>query len=840
MPEPMLPGRGPGQAGRLVVELCHGDVAGSYCGLVFSQLGYRVVKVEPPGGDPLRVAGPWIAAGRSARHEYLDAGKQSVELDVSCPEDAALRASLLSSADCVIFSAQGDTEAVNAEQMAVAARQPSLVRVVTSPFGLTGPYRNLPQTDITDWAASGYLYINGEPDREPLMGGGPFPAYTAGLTATIGALAVLRQVRNGGVGRLVDVSTFEAMAALHQWTITQYTYTGWIKRRAGNRHAETHHPVAFLDCADGWICIAAAGSVQWERLADLVGKPELVTDPRFQTSGERYDHADEVDELLAPWLQARTAATAALEVQQARVPAGVVYELHQVLSDEHLRSRGFLHEVEIDGRPLVTAGPAVVLGKHYQPSTAPALDADGSAIRAEFAPAATPSPPARPGRPAPGRPVPTDPLADVRVLDLTRAWAGPLAGRFLADLGAEVIHVEYSTARGAGVAGPNGFPEGVDEEWSWGDLPEASIRAGIFADADPGDEPWNRQASFNKLNRGKKSLCLDLHDPEGSETFRRLVAESDVVLENYSPRGAIGLGVVFDLLREVNPRIVVVSVSGYGHTGPSCDRVALGPIIEAESGLAALTGHRRGGPTKLGAAMPDAIAGLNGAIAIIAALEERDATGEGQYVDISMLESFVAIGGEYLLATSAAGRAPSRRGNRSADWSPQGVYRCSGEDEWIGVAVRTTSEWHRLVDLVGAPPLTDPRFVDLSVRIREQPYIDRLVGAWTQTRSKWEAGQALRTSGIAAMPVLTNADLVHDPHLNERGFITEWEQPGVGTRLYPGRPIRFDPPLADPLRPSAPLGADNRSILRDLLGYSEARIDALAERGVLVERPEGE
>jgi crotonobetainyl-CoA:carnitine CoA-transferase CaiB-like acyl-CoA transferase len=318
------------------------------------------------------------------------------------------------------------------------------------------------------------------------------------------------------------------------------------------------------------------------------------------------------------------------------------------------------------------------------------------------------------------------------------------------------------------------------------------------------------------------------------------VALSDVVLENYSPRGALGLGVVFELLREVNPRIVVVSVSGYGHTGPGSDRVALGPIVEAESGLAALTGYRRGGPTKLGAAMPDAIAGLNGAIAVIAALDKRDATGEAQYVDVSMLESFVGIGGDYVLAASASGRAPDRLGNRSTEWAPQGVYRSAGDDEWISLAVRTTAEWDRLVQLVGATPLSDPRLRHPAARRLEQPYVDRLVGAWTQARDKWEAWQALRQVGIAAMPVLTNADLVHDPHLNARQFIVEWDQPGVGPRLYPGRPIRFDPPLIEPLRPSAPLGADNQRVLRDLLGYSDDRIAALTAGGVLADRPEGE
>ncbi len=266
-------------------------------------------------------------------------------------------------------------------------------------------------------------------------------------------------------------------------------------------------------------------------------------------------------------------------------------------------------------------------------------------------------------------------LDGVRVLDLTRAWAGPLAGRMLADLGAEVIHIEYATARGAGVVGTAGFAMTASPDWEWGDMPEPGTRAGLFPDADPGPDPWNRQASFNKLNRSKQSLCVDLHEVEGQEIFRGLVAVSDVVLENYSPRGARSLGVVFEVLRDVNPRIVLVSISGYGHTGPNHDRVALGPIIEAESGLAALTGYRKSGPAKLGAAMPDGISGLNGALAVLAGLARRDATGEGLHVDISMLESFAAIGGEAFLVASETGIAPDRHGNLSAQWAPRARTR---------------------------------------------------------------------------------------------------------------------------------------------------------------------
>lgn len=379
---------GPEPAG-LVVELCVGDVAGSYCARTLHALGLRVVKVEPPAGDPLRFAPPLLSRGApgevSALFQYLNAGKESVVVDVGAGRGWEAIRPLAARADIVVLAVDGDAEAVDTLQKDVAAANPLSVRVVCSPYGLTGPYRNLPQSDITDWAASGYMFATGDPGREPLAGGSPLPAYTAGLTAAIGALAAWRDARTGGPGRLVDVGTMEAMAALHQWTITQYTYQGYIKRRAGNRHGEFHHPVAFLECSDGWVCVAAAGSVGWERLAEAVGLPELVHDPRFQTSGERYDHADEVDAALRPWLMAHTSQQVAAILQEHRVPAAEVTDVARVLGDEQLRSRDFFQTIMVGGQDLEMPGSPLHVGPAVSWTAAPGLGADSERVLSEVA-----------------------------------------------------------------------------------------------------------------------------------------------------------------------------------------------------------------------------------------------------------------------------------------------------------------------------------------------------------------------------------------------------------------------------------------------------------------------
>jgi crotonobetainyl-CoA:carnitine CoA-transferase CaiB-like acyl-CoA transferase len=428
-------------------------------------------------------------------------------------------------------------------------------------------------------------------------------------------------------------------------------------------------------------------------------------------------------------------------------------------------------------------------------------------------------------------------LSGIRVLDLTRAWAGPLAGRFLADLGADVIHIEYPEARSAGVTGAHGYQLAPDPDWSWGKLPAPHLRGGHFPDGDPGEHPWNRQGLFNKLHRNKRSLCLDLHTPDARRILHELVAVSDVVLDNYSPLGAGRLGTTYEQLVPFNDQIIVVSLSGYGHTGPYRERVALGPILEAESGLAAATGYADGGPMKLGAAFPDAIGGLNGAVATIAALIERKESGHGRFMDVSQFEAYIGIGGEKIMATSATGTTPARLGNRSAVLAPQGVYPCRGENEWVALTVRSDEEWGRLVRCLGAIGSDRPEWAGVAGRLGDHDAIDAVITGWTSARPRDAAAASLQAAGIPAMPVMTNADLVHDRQLENRGTFVQWDQPEVGVRTYPGFPIHFRPDIPIPMEPSATLGQHNREILVELLAYTDEQVSELEGAGVIATHP---
>jgi crotonobetainyl-CoA:carnitine CoA-transferase CaiB-like acyl-CoA transferase len=429
-------------------------------------------------------------------------------------------------------------------------------------------------------------------------------------------------------------------------------------------------------------------------------------------------------------------------------------------------------------------------------------------------------------------------LSGVRVLEFSIAWAGPLAGRFLADLGAEVIKVEHPTSRGIGVTGAGGFRVHEDTSgWTWGQLPGPVFRSGIYPDADPGEQPWNRQGMFNKMNRNKKSLCIDLKMPGGREVFERLVAKSDIVINNYSPRGVRSLGIDYQSLAAINPRIVALSLSGYGATGPDQDRVSWGPMLESQSGLAATTGYPSGGPLKMGAALPDPMGGTTGAFAALAALSERDRTGHGVSVDISQLETYASIGGELYLAASLTGEPPPRVGNRSARFAPQGVYRCDGDDAWIAITIASDEEWAALSALVATPALQDPTLRELPERSRRHDELDVEIEAWTSGQDKYELTVMLQEAGVTAFASLTNADIVADPHLADRGFMVEWDQPQVGRRSFPGFPLHFSRTPKPEMRPTPPLGADNRYVLSDVLGMDAADIGRLEDAAVVTDKP---
>lgn len=414
------------------------------------------------------------------------------------------------------------------------------------------------------------------------------------------------------------------------------------------------------------------------------------------------------------------------------------------------------------------------------------------------------------------------PLAGVRVLDLSRVWAGPIAARILGDFGADVIRVEAIAARG-----------GLR-------VTEAVVRQSRrYPNNEAGERPWNREGMFNKFNRNKRAVTLQLNTPRGKEIFEALVRHADVVLENYSPRVMPQLGLGYDRLKELNPGVIYIALPGYGWSGPSRDWVAYGTTLEPAAGLSSLMGYRDGGPYKSGVAWADPVAGLNAAAAMLVALYDRRAAadGAGQAIELAQLEAMITFIGEELLGAQVRGANRPRPGNRHPFYAPQGVYPCAGDDRWIAISITDDAAWAALSAEAGfGEDLADLR---LDERIANHDALDVRIASWTAAQEQMALMHRLQGRGIAGCAVLDARQLVEDPHLAARGFFAEISHPDAGTYAFPGQPAHLSATPATFRLPAPGLGQHNREVFGGLLGLSDEDLEQLRAARIIADGPIG-
>ncbi len=401
------------------------------------------------------------------------------------------------------------------------------------------------------------------------------------------------------------------------------------------------------------------------------------------------------------------------------------------------------------------------------------------------------------------------PLNGVRILDLTHVWAGPLAVRFLADLGAEVVRIEAPDSRG-----PRVYP--IDPIGGW-------------LGGEHGDEPWNDNAIFVKLMRNRRSLCLDLKTKAGRETFLTLVGHADVVMENFSARAMPSLNLDYDVLCQANPNIIYVSMPGYGASGPLRDRVAFGPTVEVMSGFTSMMGYGPDEPRNTAMALMDPVTGTHAVAAVLTALRKRDEEGTGFRVEMSLHEGGVTYNGPWLV-DEQRGLAPLCIGNRHPEMAPHGIYRCAGDDEWIAIACADDEEWHNLCRVV---PGLDAE-MNLDERHLAHNTIDVEISAWTLPLNKHDAAERLQGSGVPAGPVNNVPDMTSDPQVQAREFFALFERYDVP---MPGNPIKMEGLDQNQWTRCPRLGEDNSSVLRDWLGMEDEEIASLAAQNVIADKP---
>lgn len=419
------------------------------------------------------------------------------------------------------------------------------------------------------------------------------------------------------------------------------------------------------------------------------------------------------------------------------------------------------------------------------------------------------------------------PLAGIRVVDLTCVWAGQFATQLLGDLGAEVVKVEnihvWQTMTRSFLARPN--RESLEGLVPW---------TGGFPNMDPGDRPWNRCPCYINLFRNKLAMTCDLRTPSGREVLARLVRVSDVVYENNVTETMEKLGITYDWLCSIRPDIIFVRAPGYGSTGARKNTRAFGTQIESVIGHALLRWYADLDPTtETPIFSSDAFSGLNGAFAVMAALNARRRTGEGQLIELPQAECSLAMFPEAIMEYSLNRRLPEPLGNRDVQHAaPQGVYPCLGEDRWIALTVSSDEQWQRLCALMGRKDLAgDERFRTTPGRWSRHDELDEILADWTADHDARALMWELQSIGIAAGPVMTAEDCYHDPHIAERGYFEVIHHAETGTYPWPGMPFKMSASPLSIRRPPRALGEDNEYVYKRLLGFSDQEYTNLEAEG---------
>jgi crotonobetainyl-CoA:carnitine CoA-transferase CaiB-like acyl-CoA transferase len=783
-----------GELNGLVVLDASTTLAGAYCAKLLADAGATVTLVEPAAGAPLR---RWSCDRElepgvdGALFRYLRHGQRAV----TDGDGDRLRA-LVEGADVVVVSRGTALDAAEA----LATRDPGLIVVSITPYGLTGPDADRPATEFTIQADSGALGVRGRADRPPIQMGGRIVEWVAGAYGAVAALAARRRQVADGDGDLIDVSLCEVA------NLTGSLYADLMYSLAGRPPIDPTRPARTVELpsieptADGWVGFNTNSRQQFESFCVLIERPDLIGD-EWASLTTRQSRADEWNAMVRAWTTRHPTAYIVERAALLRVPVAPVSDGPGVLELEQVRARGVLVDDPtatfrmprrpwtIDGEPALPATPAPAIGAHGTEPVVRGLD-----------------------RPEPsGRNAP--PLAGLRVVDLTAWWAGPSASGLFAALGAEVVHVESITRM-----------DGV------------RLTGGVFADR---DEWWEYSAFFLHANANKDDVTLTLDSPAGRALLLRLIEHADVVIENYTPRVLEAFDLGWDVVHATNPRAVMVRMPAFGLTGPWRDRPGFAQTMEQITGLAWMTGYADDQP-RIQRGPCDPNAGMHGAFAALVALARRDRTGVGCLVEAPMFEAALNVAAEPVLEWTAYGNRIGRDGNRGPAAAPQGLYACTEPESWLAIAVETDDQWRGLGRAIDRPDLADdPSLATREDRRMHHDRIDDAIAAWTITRDVDDAVAALNRVGVPAARVIDPRTASRQPQLAARGYFELVEHPVAGAHPTPTLPWRARGVDRWIRRPAPLLGEHNREVLGGQLGCTDDELAALETDGIIGTRPVG-
>jgi crotonobetainyl-CoA:carnitine CoA-transferase CaiB-like acyl-CoA transferase len=763
-------------AGFRVVELAE-SVAGEYCGKLLADFGAEVIKVEAPSGSPTRAMAP------SGVFAYLNTNKQSVVLDRSSAADVDLLHTMIGSADAVVED----------RTTAWAEMHPNVVFCSITPFGrgVAAEFENARSINV--FHASGWGYhtpSHADPDRPPLQGPGRFLAdYEAGLDAALCVAASLFGRLHTGQGEFIDVSEHAVLVSRADSILGRFI-TGEVTPDGTRSDYDQAGPAAFFACADGFVYLYMTSRAHWLGVKNLMGHPEWLDafDDDWLEFSVTAEKVATFRRGFAAWVRDLAKESAADEAQRLGVPLVPVNGAADLRHSPQYRHRGFFQDVShaVLGE---AAYPTVPYGLSASPaeitSTAPTLG-QHTALVLNRLDVPHPPPVVRSAQLKPPKDPRGGPLQGVRVVELTKVWAGPYAGKLLAMLGAEVIKIETATA-----------PE--------------EMRA--YGGTDINHAPY-----FLSINTEILSVDLDIKSTEGMARLRELIARSDIVLNNLRPGAMERQGLGYEQLKAIKPDIVSVSIKMWGNDGPLGHQTGYAPCFAALAGLASLVGYSGGPPLGTSMRYGDSTVGAAAAYAAVVALLHRELTGEGQFVDVSAVEALSSMIGDCLLEQSLTGKPLGPNGNYHHDMCPHGCYPCS-DGSWVTVAVADDAEWHQLCDALGAAALADdPRYATMDARHRHAEALDTDLARLTRSHDAEGLARRLRAVGVPASKSANAIDVIGDQRLWDRELYRFVADHREGQRPIVGPPWRMARSPARIARGAPDLGEDTEYVLREILG----------------------
>jgi crotonobetainyl-CoA:carnitine CoA-transferase CaiB-like acyl-CoA transferase len=774
-------------AGTRVIEIASTLSAG-VAGRCFADLGADVVRVEAVEQLPMDATERAVQIWARARKRVL-APRSRGDLAVGDID------ALLGGADVVITDLCPRRWVEKFPPLdALVDAYPGLVVVDVTRFGSVGPYVDYLAPDLVVLALSGYLFMCGLNDREPLSLGVELVDVVTGVNAAGGAMLGLHHARGTGQGQVVEVSALRTMLCSTMSFATSYSSQGIVRRRSSTRMVSVG---IMLPCKDGHALVntfRTPSDILYVLLED-----ERLLDERFADAIGREMHQQEMAEIMIEAAAGRTMRQLFEAGQELRLQNAMVQSPLQTPSDPQHTFRRFFQPLMLEDGTTVPAPvppmvPVAARDERAHASGETIAAVDSSTWREQPIPRHVDALPSRQA------------LDGLKVLELTFAWAGPFMGRILADHGAQVVKIESRKYVDTAKGGADLVDRSFGESGRWMD----------------------RSTSYIVANPAKYHLGMELTDPEGREVLLDLVRWADVVIENFTPRVLPNLGLGWDVFRSVNPSLIMMSASGFGQHGLYRDHGAWGWGLECQSGITATTGYAEDpSPFLFMPTVPDPLSATVGVAAILAALEERRRTGNGQWIDLSQYECATFATLIEILRADIAGVDRPRTGNRHVGRAPQGVYPCLGADAWVAVAVETDEQWLQLCAVIDRRDFA----ADEHLRTHRARYaddrIDEAISAWTRERSKHDAMHALQRAGVPAGAVQHAKDLHHDPQVRALEFFRAAWGSELGLRVWPGTWYGMQATPGDVRRGTSVFGEDNVRVLRDLLGYSDDKVNAL-------------